>query len=353
LHAFIPHINYDESKYRAADCVFPIDECENTQSVEYTDELYMTAENNTRPVPKRGSAAETVYSLARDVLRKICTDEMTDTEKAHAIYDWIMWQVTYDTPAADVGDEKYSAYYLEGVFGNGVDSIGGKVYKPYAVCDGISKAYSLMCNIEGIPCKRVSGTAGASLDDAGGHAWNKVYVNGGWYVVDCTWGDSVGELNFGSVGREYELSLHDHLFLTDAQADATHFEPYESGDSSIIYVPKTPAYAPDVYREMTYNGVKINCRVTCGEDATARLSEIGAAFARAYVKRYTITVPGGENGGRYELDYEGLEIRIGDGVVLSEQSARAALTDSIKSVKRNADVRVFAFNGTILVLMRT
>lgn len=353
LHAFVPHINYDESKYRDKDYKFPIDECENTQSVEYTDELYMAVENNTRPLPKRGSAAETVYELARDVLRKICTDDMTDMEKAHAIYDWIMWQVTYDTPAADSGDETYSAYYLEGVFGDGVTEIGGKVYKPYAVCDGMSKAYSIMCNMEGVPCKRVSGTAGVSLDDAGGHAWNKVFVNGGWYVVDCTWGDTVGELNLGIVSKEYELSLHDHLFLTDGQADETHFEPYESGDSSIIYVPETPARRLDVYRDMTYNGVKINCSITRGENAEDRLAEIGDAFARAYVKRDSITVPGGTGGGKYKLDYEGLEIHLGDVVVLSEQSARAALTDAIRAVKRNADVRVFAFDGTLLVLMRT
>ncbi len=352
LHAVVPHINYDENKYRAANCKFPIDGLTNTQSVEYTDELYMTAENNARPVPVRGSAADAVYQAARDILRKICTDDMTDKQKAHAIYDWVMWQVTYDTPAADKGGEDYSAYYMEGVFGDGKTAIGGKVYNPYAVCDGMSKAYSLMCNIEGIPCKRVGGVAGTSLDSAGGHAWNKVFVEGGWYVVDCTWGDSIGQLNLGGRDAEYELGLHDHLFLTDAQADLTHFEPYESGDSSVIYAPETPARPLDVYRDMTYNGVKINCRITCGENATARLAEIGEAFARAYVKRDSITVPGGENGGVYELDYEGLEICVGDGVVLSEQSARSALVDSIRAVHRNADVRVFSFDGTLLVLMR-
>ena len=354
LHAIIPHINYDEDKYRASNYVFPIDMLENTQSVVYTDELYLAAENNTRPVPKKGSAAETVYELARDVLRKICTDDMTDEQKAHAIYDWVMWQVTYDTPATEIedGGETYSAYYLEGVFGDGKTSIGGKMYEPYAVCDGMSKAYSLMCNIEGIPCVRVAGEAGSSMSEAGGHAWNKVFVNGGWYVVDCTWGDSVGDLRIGFVTETYELGLHDHLFLTDAQADETHFEPYELGDSTIIYAPETPARGFDIYKSLTYNGVTIDCRVAKGQDAEARLSEIATAFAEAYEKRSTINVPGGVNGGVYSVNYEGFEIALDKGVSISENAARSAITSAVKAVKKNADVKVFAYETVLIVLVK-
>ncbi len=156
LHSNLPHINYDEQKYRDADYVFAIDKRSRTASVTYGDELYLAAQNGVKPLPVAGSSAETVYGMARDILRKIVSDDMTDKQKAHAIYDWIMWQVTYDTPATEVytNGEAYSAYYLEGVFGNYYTEIDGVVYAPFAVCDGMSKAYALMCNIEGIPCVR-------------------------------------------------------------------------------------------------------------------------------------------------------------------------------------------------------
>ncbi|MDE6293481.1 MAG: hypothetical protein K2L88_02525, partial [Clostridiales bacterium] len=253
LHAIIPHINYDEQKYRGVSHTFPIDRKTRIAEVEYSDELYLASQSGVRPVPTAGSTASTIYQKARSVLRKICTDDMTDIQKAHAIYDWIMWQVTYDTPATklDSGGEEYASYYLEGVFGDGETSIGNVVYKPYAVCDGMSKAFALMCNIEGIPCVRVVGKAGKSLRTAGGHAWNKVYLDGAWYVVDCTWGDSHVTFALDGASRDYELGLHSHLFVTDAMVSGTHFEPYRyDSKTTIKYAPQTAKTPLNVYKDM-------------------------------------------------------------------------------------------------------
>ncbi len=333
LHAITPHINYDETKYRSADHVFPIDLKERSVSVSYTDELYFAVENNTRPVPTSGSAAQTVYEKAREALRMIVTDDMSDVEKAHAIYDWIMWKVTYDTPATIVSHngEAYSAYYLEGVFGDGITSIkdvstGKSVkYAPYAVCDGLSKAYTLMCNIEGIPCVRVAGVAGDSLSNSGGHAWNKVFVNNAWYLVDITWGDAQGYID----GADYELSLHNWLFLTDAQADPTHFEPYEAGESYLINAPETAAEPFDIYKEMTYNGVKIDCSITDGDDQAQRLQEIAKLFAESYEPRGSLYVPGC---GTSETPYTGIDIKFEKGMALSESNAASIVRSAIRKV---------------------
>lgn len=352
LHAILPHINYDDALYRPAGYVFPIDEREITASVTYTDELYLAAQRNVRPVPMVGSAAYTVYEQARSVLRKICTDGMTDVQKAHAIYDWIMWQVTYDTPATytDAG-ERYSAYYMEGVFGDGATRINGKIYDPYAVCDGMSKAYSLMCNIEGVPCVRVVGTAGDSVQDAGGHAWNKVFVNGGWYVVDCTWGDSTATLDIDGRRADYELGLHDHLFLTDAQVAHTHFEPYMSGDSSITYAPATAENKLDIYATMPMGETTVDCTVKSRHNPTERLREISTAFAKSYKTTKTIVVPGGPNGGRYDIDRQAFEIKIDGALGLSDANIKATITGAIRKVRPLATVRVYDYDGIILVLM--
>lgn len=354
LHALLPHINFDESKYRGSTHVFPIDRRQNTETVIYSDELYLAAERNTRPVPTAGSKAETVYDLARDVLRKIVTDDMTDVQKAHAIYDWIMWQVTYDTPATNLSSngESYSAYYLEGVFGDGSTSIGGVKYSPYAVCDGMSKAYSLLCNIEGIPCVRVAGFAGSSQSSLGGHAWNKVLLNGKWYIVDCTWGDATASINLNGSTGTYEVGGHDWLFVTDSYAGDTHFEPndlksYSDSYSSIRYAPRTAASGINVYSEMEFNGVKIDCSVGAGEDRISRATEIADSFARAYVPRSEIKV----NGIVYDIEYQAFEIYFEDGVGYSESALSSAINSSIKRVLPSATVNCLKMDSMILVLV--
>lgn len=354
LHAIAPHINYDETKYRPDNYKFPIDKLENTQYVSCTDALYFAAENNTCPVPIAGSAAKTVYERARYILRRIITDDMTDVQKAHAIYDWIMWQVTYDTPATNInsGGEAYSAYYLEGVFGDGTLSIDGVKYSPYAVCDGMSKAYSLMCNIEGLPCVRIAGIAGSSLDDAGGHAWNKVNVDGAWYIVDCTWGDYQTAVKLGIGTDEYEVGSHEYFLLTDAEVLGDHFEPYQSGESSIVYAPRTTTKRYSIYEEMTYNGVAIDCEVGASENQLDRIGEIATAFAKAYQPRNTLYVPGGPNDGVYSVSYDGIEVHFKRGVSLTDNEINSAVSAAIKKVRPTATVKTIVSDNTVVMLIK-
>lgn len=352
LHAILPHINFDAAKNRPSNYKFAIDNVVRTAEVAYSDELYLAVQNGVRPIPKAGSSAQAVYEQARSVLRSICTDDMTDVQKAHAIYDWIMWHVTYDTPATQIlrGGESYSAYYLEAVFGNGETEFDGVAYNPNAVCDGMSKAYSLMCNIEGIPCVRVVGRAGKSLREAGGHAWNKVFVDGAWYMVDCTWGDSHVTLALDGSARDYELGLHSHLFITDALSSATHFEPYKYDDNTtIIYAPQTAKSPVNVFADMTVNGEVINCYIAATENQTNRLREISTAFARAYEKNRKISVP---LSGEYTVGYQAIEVCAEDGFTLSDNAIATCVSAAVKTVYRTATVKTLTLDDSILILIK-
>ncbi|WP_438847945.1 transglutaminase domain-containing protein [Anaerocaecibacter muris] len=355
LHAVLPHINYDENKYRPDSHVFPIDEREYSAAVEYSDELYLAAERGVKPLPQSGSSAETLYELARAALREICSDDMTDMQKAHAIYDWIMWRVTYDTPATEVssGGEKYSAYYLEGVLGDGSTSIGGVVYPPYAVCDGMSKAYALMCNIEGIPCVRVVGEAGSSIYDLGGHAWNKVFIDGAWYVVDCTWGDSQGSLTLdGNKSSVYELGLHDYLFVTDSDISSTHYEPYMNDESSIVYAPATARRKLNVYKDMTFNDAVIDCYIAGGQNERERMREIARNVAKAYKSRSSVRIAGGVNGGQYAINYQGVEVYSENGFTLSDSAILDVVTAAVNAENSSLTVKVVTYDNIMLILLK-
>lgn len=183
----------------------------------YTSEqLYWAVENKVTPIIKSDdSRAYQVYTEAKRVLNNIISDDMTDYEKALSIFDWISVKTQYDHTSLkeDESDnpQKNPCYYLEGVFLTG-----------YAVCDGFSKAYSLMCNMIGIDCIRIVGTA-KTQSGSGGHAWNKVKIDkdpldnipAKYYLVDITWSEVAGD--------SQEIPFHSYFLLSDNDVKDTHF----------------------------------------------------------------------------------------------------------------------------------
>ena len=210
---------------------FYIDSVKETMSVSTSNMLYKAVAWGYQPV-FMGSQADNlkqIYDNAKDALSYIVSDEMSEYEKVHAIYDYIIYNVRYDHDCANAEDKyvsgnlslnekmKYYGYYLEGIF---LD----KFYKKdmHAVCDGKSKAFVLMCGIEGITAVRISGEASSDGKNFGGHAWNKVLLdlNGTgdkeWYFVDTTWGD-VGD-------NSKEFLSHAYFLLSDDEVKNTHVE---------------------------------------------------------------------------------------------------------------------------------
>ena len=243
---------------------FYIDSVKETMSVSTSNMLYKAVAWGYKPV-FMGSQAENlkqIYDNAKDALSYIVSDEMSEYEKVHAIYDYIIYNVRYDHDCANAEDAyvsgnlslnekmKYYGYYLEGIF---LD----KFYKKdmHAVCDGKSKAFVLMCGIEGITAVRISGKASSDGKNPGGHAWNKVLLdlNGTgdkeWYFVDTTWGD-VGD-------NSKEFLSHAYFLLSDDEAKNTHVEnpghDYPKAEGKFDY------YAHETY---TSSGTEYNYVIT-------------------------------------------------------------------------------------------
>lgn len=243
---------------------FYIDSVKETMSVSTSNMLYKAVAWGYKPV-FMGSQAENlkqIYDNAKDALSYIVSDEMSEYEKVHAIYDYIIYNVRYDHDCANAEDKyvsgnlslnekmKYYGYYLEGIF---LD----KFYKKdmHAVCDGKSKAFVLMCGIEGITAVRISGKASSDGKNFGGHAWNKVLLdlNGTgdkeWYFVDTTWGD-VGD-------NSKEFLSHAYFLLSDDEVKNTHVEnpghDYPKAEGKFDY------YAHETY---TSSGTEYNYVIT-------------------------------------------------------------------------------------------
>ncbi len=243
---------------------FYIDGVNETMSVSTSNMLYKAVAWGYKPV-FMGSQADNlqqIYDNAKDALSYIVSDEMSEYEKVHAIYDYIIYNVRYDHDCANAEDKyvsgnlslnekmKYYGYYLEGIF---LD----KFYKKdmHAVCDGKSKAFVLMCGIEGITAVRISGEASSDGKNFGGHAWNKVLLdlNGTgdkeWYFVDTTWGD-VGD-------DSKEFLSHAYFLLSDDEVKNTHVEKtghgYPKAEGKFDY------YAHETY---TSSGTEYNYVIT-------------------------------------------------------------------------------------------
>lgn len=243
---------------------FYIDGAKETMSVSTSNMLYKAVAWGYKPV-FMGSQADNlkqIYDNAKDALSYIVSDEMSEYEKVHAIYDYIIYNVRYDHDCANAEDAyvsgnlslnekmKYYGYYLEGIFLN-------KFYKKdmHAVCDGKSKAFVLMCGIEGITAVRISGEASSDGKNFGGHAWNKVLLdlNGTgdkeWYFVDTTWGD-VGD-------DSKEFLSHAYFLLSDDEVKNSHVEKqghgYPKAEGKFDY------FAHETY---TSNGTEYNYVIT-------------------------------------------------------------------------------------------
>lgn len=178
------------------------------------EQLVMVSQYGMQPdIADAESVAYQVYNNAKIVLRNIVSDEMTNVQKVNAIFEWVQKQNVYDYEQITYGAIKgstvdnlahFSVYYLEGVLYNLNSSL--------AVCDGIAKTFMLLCRIEGIEAIKINGLAGG-----GRHAWNKVKIDGEWYMVDATWSDTKN-----SVLENVEIMSHDYFLVSDNDVKSSH-----------------------------------------------------------------------------------------------------------------------------------
>lgn len=223
-----------------------------TTAVETGEELFWAVESGATPTfTSTTSSAYELYQTAKDVLRQIIMPEMTEYEKVLSIFDYIVFSTIYDWKIVEssvggvhphIGTDpvtEYTSFYLEGVFYDGV-----------AVCDGFSKALSLLANMEGIRTVRIAGYAGTSVNQStwGGHAWNKVYLDEKWYVVDPTWTEVKNE-HYGAPfeaqyqGIEIETLVHRYFLVSDGTIANTHeahfsnnYKNYQASENYYIFV---------------------------------------------------------------------------------------------------------------------
>uniref|UniRef100_A0A8C5MEF2 Transglutaminase-like domain-containing protein n=1 Tax=Leptobrachium leishanense TaxID=445787 RepID=A0A8C5MEF2_9ANUR len=161
-------------------------------------------------------------------LKELLRDGLTELEKTRVIWIWICHHIEYDTKAL-----KNAALRT--------DNPEDILRMGRGVCAGYSSLFQRMCRIAGVQCKTVSGygkgagyTVGQKIAGETNHAWNMVYLEGTWHLLDSTWG--AGTMNSGTDKftfqyNEFYFLTHPALFIEShlpENADCQLLEPHVS-----------------------------------------------------------------------------------------------------------------------------
>lgn len=142
--------------------------------------------------------------LIFDVAASITNAGMTDREKVRAVHDWIINNTVYDYQN-----------YLNDTIPDVSYKIDGVMLKGTAVCDGYAKTFDYFMYVLGIRHEYLSGEA-FNGETVGGHAWNRVMIDGNWLYVDCTWDDPISKT--GNVLR------YDYFLISYEDISKDHFQ---------------------------------------------------------------------------------------------------------------------------------
>lgn len=111
------------------------------------------------------SDVNTIGGKVKAVIASVVKSGMTDRQKALAVHEWLTHNAKYDQTGTNHDPD-------------------GVLLKGSGVCESYARAFQMFMSELGIPNVYI---ASDSLD----HAWNMIYVDGGWYHVDVTWDDPV------------------------------------------------------------------------------------------------------------------------------------------------------------------
>ena len=96
-------------------------------------------------------------------------------------------------------------------------TIAGVFCRNTAVCEGIAKAYKLLCDYLGVECILVVGMAGnepSKVLENQDHAWNMIKINGKYGHVDVTW-----DMRSSRISNQY---CYDYFGVSDKVFSVNH-----------------------------------------------------------------------------------------------------------------------------------
>lgn len=138
---------------------------------------------------------------AKQLVKEI-PKNVSDAEKAEIIYRMVSVIEYFDYK--ELTTEEYNDWGSEVVYPYLYNAlVTGKT-----LCDGYSNAFSLLCNMVGIPC--VEKICDINTGKLTGHTWNYFCIDGKWYNADAMHGDMIPNTDLG-IGPGFQFGFSDEL----------------------------------------------------------------------------------------------------------------------------------------------
>ena len=180
-----------------------------------TQQLWYALEHEYNPVCVAGSPAEQTLSKAKDILRGIVREGMSEEEKIFNIYSWFGDNVQYDY--------QYSNGFYQSVLERFPEAATSKAFHAegalidgLAVCEGYAKSYLLLLRLEGIESYRiVMSTAVRSriIPNANGEKFYENYLVGYGSHAFVGIKMSDGLLYYSDAEQSFASEAHQELLM--------------------------------------------------------------------------------------------------------------------------------------------
>lgn len=132
------------------------------------------------------------------IAESLVNADMTDLEKVKAAHNFVADRIDFDNEG-----------YKTGNYVNNPTDAAYVLQKGVTVCAGYSSLYAAIVRAMGIRAAVIHGKAYVNnkWED---HAWNEVFVDGKWEIVDVTW-DDMSEIRFDYFFPTQESFSKDHI----------------------------------------------------------------------------------------------------------------------------------------------
>ncbi len=194
------------------------------------------------------------------LIHNLTADLITEVEKFRSIYTWVSTNIENDY-SAYLTTRKKRKKLTENreAFLEWNTSFTPKVFKRLiadrkTACTGYAYLIREMASLAELDCKIVNGfgrtpTLLLDSESTSNHSWNKIEVDGKWYLCDATW--SAGRVILEEDGPRFQGDYFDGYFLADPALFVKNHYPLEINSTLLVDPPifKEFLEGPVVYKE--------------------------------------------------------------------------------------------------------
>jgi hypothetical protein len=186
----------------------------------------------------------------------------TEKEKIKAIFHWITDNIAYYRPELRMtrrknrnmptpADEPDDGLPLPAL----TDRVAAKVLKERrTVCEGYARLFKSLCDHARIPSAIITGYARSNMSRSetkfrSNHAWNAVYFDSAWHLLDATWASGYIAMPSGDFVKYYDS----YYFLTPPEQFIRHHYPDDLRWSLLPDPPAMSEFKATPFRQRSFN----------------------------------------------------------------------------------------------------